>query len=190
MRASILRTVLAGVILVWPVAASAQRLPTREGTCVRSKIAAVEQRLRDGPNGPFIPGSGSAVRFANGGYQVAYAEIEAVQTSRTGDPVFICVIHIPRRCPPGDVRDGSTHDKPSHVGILDDARSGINAEGVARWPRYVFGQADHVTALTPRYMERARPWSMIARSIAQVQANTVCPQYSPQLSQRTRRRPH
>jgi hypothetical protein len=104
MRASILRTVLVGVILVWPVAASAQRLPTREGTCVRSKIAAVEQRLRDGPNGPFIPGSGSAVRFANGGYQVAYAEIEAVQTSRTGDPVFICLIHIPRGCPAGDVR--------------------------------------------------------------------------------------
>jgi hypothetical protein len=104
MRASILRTVLAGVILVWTVAASPQRLPIREGTCVRSKIAAVEQRLRDGPNGPFIAGSGSAVRFANGGYQVAYAEIEAVQTSRTGDPVFICLIHIPRRCPAGDAR--------------------------------------------------------------------------------------
>jgi hypothetical protein len=26
--------------------------------------------------------------------------------------------------------------------------------GVARWPRHLFGQADHVTALTPRYMER------------------------------------
>jgi hypothetical protein len=104
MRASILRTVLAGVILVWPVAASAQPLPTREGACVRSKIAAVEQRLRDGPNGPFIPGSGSAVRFTDGGYQVAYAEIEAVQNSRTGDPVFICLIRIPRGCPAGDAR--------------------------------------------------------------------------------------
>jgi hypothetical protein len=104
MRASILRTVLVGVILVWPVAASAQPLPTREGACVRSKIAAVEQRLRDGPNGPFIPGSGSAVRFTDGGYQVAYAEIEAVQNSRTGDPVFICLIRIPRGCPAGDAR--------------------------------------------------------------------------------------
>ena len=104
MRASILRTVLAGAILVWPVVASAQSLPTREGTCVRSKIAAVEQRLRDGPNGPFIPGSGSAVRFANGGYQVAYAELEAVQNSRTGDHVFICLIRIPPGCPAGDAR--------------------------------------------------------------------------------------
>jgi hypothetical protein len=104
MRASVLQTVLAGVILVWPVVARAQPLPTREGTCVRSKIAAVEQRLRDGPNGPFIPGSGSAVRFANGGYQVAYAEIEAVRNSRTGDPVFICLIHIPPGCPAGDAR--------------------------------------------------------------------------------------
>ena len=104
MRANILRTVLAGVLLVWPVAAGAQPLPAREGTCVRSKIAGVEQRLRDGPNGSFIPGSGSAVRFANGGYQVAYAEIEAVQNSRTGDPVFICLIRIPRGCPAGDAR--------------------------------------------------------------------------------------
>jgi hypothetical protein len=122
MRASILRTVLAGVILVWPVAASAQPLPTREGTCVRSKIAAVEQRLRDGPNGPFIRGSGSAVRFTDGGYQVAYAEIEAVQNSRTGDPRFHLLDTHPagmpcRRC----AGTGVHHDKPSHVGILDDA---------------------------------------------------------------------
>jgi hypothetical protein len=68
---------------------------------VRSEIAAVEQRLPDGPNGPFY--SGSAVRFANGGYR-AYAEIEAVQNSRTGDPVFICLIRIPRGYPAGDAR--------------------------------------------------------------------------------------
>lgn len=103
MRTNILRTVLTGAILVCPVAASAQS-PTREGTCVQTRIAAVEQRLRDGPNGPFIAGSGSAVRFANGGYQVAYAEIEAIHNSRAGDPVFICLMRIPRGCPAGDAR--------------------------------------------------------------------------------------
>jgi hypothetical protein len=104
MRASIWRTVLAGAILVRSVTASAQALPTQVGTCVRTKIAAVEQRLRDGPNGPFITGSGSAVRFANGGYQVAYAEIDAVQSSQPGDPVLICLVRIPQHCPAGDAR--------------------------------------------------------------------------------------
>jgi hypothetical protein len=98
------RAVLAGAILVWPVVGSAEPLPNREGTCARTKVAAVEQRLRNGPNGPFVAGSGSAVRFANGGYQVAYAEIEAVRNSRTGDPVLICLIRIPRGCPAGDTR--------------------------------------------------------------------------------------
>ena len=98
------KVVLAGAILVWPVVGKAQPLPTREGTCVRTTIAGVEQRLRDGPNGPFVAGSGSAVRFTNGGYQVAYAEVEAVQNSRTGDPVLICLIRIPRGCPAGDAR--------------------------------------------------------------------------------------
>jgi hypothetical protein len=104
MHANIWKIAVAGAILFSPVIGNAQSLPAREGTCVRTQIAGVEQRLRDGPNGPFITGSGSAVRFTNGGYQVAYAEIEAVQNSRTGDPVFICLIRIPRGCPAGDAR--------------------------------------------------------------------------------------
>jgi hypothetical protein len=104
MYASIWKRVLASAILIGPAVGHAQPLPAREGTCVRTRIAAVEQRLRDGPNGPFIAGSGSAVRFANGGYQVAYAEIEAVQRSRAGDAVFMCLVRIPRNCPAGDDR--------------------------------------------------------------------------------------
>ena len=46
----------------------------------------------------------SAVVFANGGYQVSYEEVEAVQHSHNGDPVFMCLIRIPRNCPPGDAR--------------------------------------------------------------------------------------
>jgi hypothetical protein len=100
-----LKAVLAGAILLWPVAGSAaQQLPSVEGTCVRTTITGVEQRLRDGTNGPFIAGSGSAIRFANGGYQVGYAEIKAVENSRAGDDVFICLIRIPPECPAGDAR--------------------------------------------------------------------------------------
>jgi hypothetical protein len=91
---------LAAASLMWPSVGSAEPLPAREGTCARTTIAAVEQRLR----GPFIAGSGSAVRFTNGGYQVAYAEVPAVENSRTGDPVLVCLIRIPRGCPRGDAR--------------------------------------------------------------------------------------
>jgi hypothetical protein len=105
MHGSKWKVVLACAILLWPVAAgAAQPLPEIEGTCVRTTIAGVEQRLRDGTDGPFIVGSGSAIRFTNGGYQVGYAEIEAVENSRTGDPVFICLMRIPRGCPAGDAR--------------------------------------------------------------------------------------
>ena len=104
MRSSVWPTMLAGAVLAWPIAVSGRPLPIREGTCAQTRIAALEQRLRVGPNGPFIPGSGSAIRFTNGGYQVAYAEIEAVQNSRVGDAVFMCLIRIPRGCPAGDPR--------------------------------------------------------------------------------------
>ena len=104
MKLSTWSVVFAGTMLVWPLVGSAEPLPTREGACSHTKIAGLEQRLRNGPNGPFIAGSGSAVRFANGGYQVAYAEIEAVRNSHIGDPVLICLIRVPRRCPAGDAR--------------------------------------------------------------------------------------
>jgi hypothetical protein len=42
----------------------AQVPPTRESVCVRSEIAAVEQRLPDGPNGPFIRDLPSGSRMA------------------------------------------------------------------------------------------------------------------------------
>jgi hypothetical protein len=98
------KVLLAGAIVIWPAIGSAQAPPRREGTCVRTRISKVEQRLRDGANGPFIAGSGSAVRYTNGGYQVGYTEIEPVQNSRTGDPVFMCLVRIPRGCPSGDAR--------------------------------------------------------------------------------------
>jgi hypothetical protein len=84
--------------------AMAGNLPLREGTCVWTKIARVEQRLQTGEHGPFLAGSGSAVEFANGGYQVSYEEIDAVNHSRRGDRVLMCLVALPRHCPPGDDR--------------------------------------------------------------------------------------
>jgi hypothetical protein len=103
MRADLQQAMLAAPIVLWPMVASAQGLPTREGTCVRTKIAQVQHRLQD-ENGKFVPDSGSAVQFVNGGYQVSYEELEAVKNSRKGDPALMCLIQIPRGCPPGDAR--------------------------------------------------------------------------------------
>lgn len=88
----------------WAMSALAQSLPAREGTCVWTKIARTEHRLQNGEHGPFVPGSGSAVVFSNGGYQVSYEEIKAVHHAHAGDPVLMCLISIPRGCRPGDAR--------------------------------------------------------------------------------------
>jgi hypothetical protein len=104
MLANARQVALAAAISLWPLVSAAATLPMREGTCDRTRIAAVEQRLRNGPGGPFIADSGSAVRFTNGGYQVNYAEVAAVQNSRIGDPVLVCLIRIPQGCPPNDAR--------------------------------------------------------------------------------------
>ncbi len=85
-------------------AAAAGRLPTAPGTCVLTRIAAIGERLIDAKTGRPIPGSGSAVAFANKGYQVSYDEVSAILHSRAGDSVFLCLIEIPRGCPPGDNR--------------------------------------------------------------------------------------
>lgn len=84
--------------------AIAQEVPTRELTCVTTKIASLDHRLQGGLNGPSIPDSGSAVKFANGINQVSYDELEVVHHARKGDPVLLCLIRVPRNCPPGDTR--------------------------------------------------------------------------------------
>lgn len=91
-------------VALWAMPAAAQGLPGREGTCVWTKIARLEHRLRNGDRGPFVSDSGSAVAFANGGYQVSYEEVDAVHHAREGDAVLLCLVTIPRGCPPGDSR--------------------------------------------------------------------------------------
>ena len=83
--------------------AHAAGLPTHIGQCVRTHIKMVGTRLVDGGNNP-IAGSGSAVTFANGGYQVSYEQIPAVDNSKPGDPARMCLVSIPKPCPPGDKR--------------------------------------------------------------------------------------
>jgi hypothetical protein len=84
--------------------AAEERLPTTPGTCVLTEISTISSRLVDGRTGKPIPGSGSAGGFTNRGYQVSYAEEPAILHSRRGDKVYICLMQVPRDCPPGDDR--------------------------------------------------------------------------------------
>ena len=85
-------------------AALAADMPAHVGQCTMTTVKKVETRLMDGATGRPMLGSGSAIEFANGGYQVAYDQIAAVDRSRPGDPVRICLVSIPHHCPPGDNR--------------------------------------------------------------------------------------
>jgi hypothetical protein len=93
---------LAGLAASGAAARSTGSLPQRVGQCVETRIKTVETRLVDG-NTP-IAGSGSAVSFVNGGYQVSYDTVRAIEHSRPGDPVRMCLISVPHPCPRGDDR--------------------------------------------------------------------------------------
>ncbi len=92
----------ASVLAAAPAGAGA--LPTRVGACVVTTIESVETRLVDGATNEPVPGSGSAVRFANGGYQVSYETVPEIEGSRKGDRVRMCFISRPLDCPKGDDR--------------------------------------------------------------------------------------
>jgi hypothetical protein len=101
-----MRGIITGLTLtvLGAAGASAAGLPTHIGQCVDTTVKSVENRLEDGVTNKPVPGSGSAISFANGGSQVSYEQIAAVDTSRPGDPVHMCLVSIPKGCPPGDDR--------------------------------------------------------------------------------------
>jgi hypothetical protein len=70
----------------------------RVGDCVNTKITGIGTRLMN------TPGSGSAISFENGGGQVGYDTVPAIEQSRLGDPVRMCLESIPQDCPVGDDR--------------------------------------------------------------------------------------
>ncbi len=84
--------------------AGAGGLPAHVGACVKTRIKSIETRLVDSSANKPIPGSGSAVTFNNGGYQVSYDTVPAIEHSKAGDHVRMCLVSIPRHCPKGDDR--------------------------------------------------------------------------------------
>ena len=77
-------------------------LPSKVGQCVETKIALIADRF--GNSVTADPQGGTAVWFANSGFQVSYDKIEAIVGSAVGDPVEMCLVELPKNCPPGDER--------------------------------------------------------------------------------------
>ena len=65
---------------------------------MRTEISELGSRLEGAPD------SGSAVAYANGVTGVSYDVVTALRRSRVGDPVTLCLVSVPRNCPPGDDR--------------------------------------------------------------------------------------
>ena len=95
-------------ILIEPTAALSAGLPSgppkygfpKLGSCYVSRITAAEGRLGGSPDGD----SGSQVEFQNGVIQTSYEVVRPIVRSRVGDKVTMCVIDLPKDCPPSDFR--------------------------------------------------------------------------------------
>lgn len=85
-------------------ASQVNTLPTLVGQCTATTVSRIGTRLTEGVNGPDIPGSGSLISYADGGSQVSYETIPGIENSQVGDKVLLCLVSIPKSCPPGDNR--------------------------------------------------------------------------------------
>jgi hypothetical protein len=72
--------------------------PTTVGTCSFASVKDVGTRLQGDPS------SGSAISYVNGVAQVSYDDIPAIDDARPGDVVRLCLVSLPKDCPPGDDR--------------------------------------------------------------------------------------
>lgn len=79
-------------------------LPTIVGKCSKTIVSKISTRLTDGTTGQSISGTGSAISYANGGYQVSYDAIPGIDNSSIGDGILLCLVSIPTDCPVGDER--------------------------------------------------------------------------------------
>ncbi|WP_374940791.1 hypothetical protein [Bradyrhizobium sp. SRS-191] len=93
-----------------PVAAAAPVMvanPTKIGECAERTIASISTRMNDRlPSKQPKPGKdgGSFVAYTNKDTQVLYDWSAALARSKVGDRVRMCLVSIPKDCPPGDER--------------------------------------------------------------------------------------
>ncbi|MFC5325082.1 hypothetical protein [Bradyrhizobium oligotrophicum] len=81
--------------------------PTKIGECAERTIASISTRMNDKlPSKQPKPAKdgGSFVQYTNKNTQVSYDWSAALAHSRVGDRVRMCLVSIPKDCPPGDDR--------------------------------------------------------------------------------------
>ena len=85
-------------------------LPPRVAQCTIAKIASISGRLGSElkPPSSGSDSTGSLVQYSGGGLQVSYGYVAALGDSRIGDEVLVCLVSLPKDCPPGDDR-GKTY---------------------------------------------------------------------------------
>ena len=96
---------MAAILAMMPLALNAQSetpQPAHLNQCIHTRISELGSRLEGQPD------SGSAVVYESGVTGVSYDAIAAIQMSRVGDPVIVCLTSIPKGCPAGDDR-GKTY---------------------------------------------------------------------------------
>lgn len=101
-------------------------LLVRVAQCTLTKIANISTRFGEELKPPSSDyDSGSAVSYANRGYQVSYSYVPAIAASRIGDRVLLCLVSIPKDCPPGDDRGrfySATNLRTKDSWLLPDAQ--------------------------------------------------------------------
>jgi uncharacterized protein len=101
-----------------------QTLPEQVGQCTVTKIAAISTRFGEELKSP-ADETNSSVTFANQGYQVSYTYVAAIADSHIGDEILLCLVSLPRNCPPGDTRGkfySATNLKTTGSWLLPDAQ--------------------------------------------------------------------
>lgn len=98
-------------------------LPPQIGQCTITKIASISSRFSEELKPE--PDDGTVVTFANGGLQVSYSYEPDVAKSHIGDEVLLCLVSVPKDCPPEDDRGkiySATNLKTAGSWLLPDAQ--------------------------------------------------------------------
>jgi hypothetical protein len=117
------KLIQSGIGKVWqPV------LPTVISGCVTTSFLDIADRFGDpltaGPNADGFD-TGSSASFRNGGFVISYSKEPILLASRVGEKVTMCLVSIPKDCPPGDDRGRFyriTNLKTGLSGILADSQ--------------------------------------------------------------------
>jgi hypothetical protein len=69
------------------------------GQCTITKIASISTRFGEELKPPTdeLDSSGTAISYANTGYQVSYSYIAAIAQSHIGGEVLLCLVSIPKK---------------------------------------------------------------------------------------------